>query len=272
MSTSPMGWQDPKTDWQAADLVGPSDFNRIESNIDAIEQGSRTLDPAQAPSGNVGSLRQLLDWFANRIKAITGKANWYDTPATTLEAAKAHMDAAAPHSGHVKKAGDMMTGDLTINTDSNPSIFYNENGQSRGRSVYSTVANAMLIQTVDSGGAWTTRLQVPGEQDSGVAKFANVDDIQINGNTVRHDGNMTIVTGVAADGTAVSSLVPAGYTREQCEIIVSINRLSGYLGDYSLNEIYCEIDTDNDTIRCWGKDSGGHTRSGYANYMIIARK
>jgi len=34
------------------------------------------------------------------IKAITGKANWRTAPATTLEAAKGHMDATAPHSGH----------------------------------------------------------------------------------------------------------------------------------------------------------------------------
>lgn len=90
MSGPPDGFVQPKTNWQAPDVVGPSDFNRIEGNVSAIEQGSRTLDPAQAPTGNVGTLRQLLDWFANRIKAITGKTNWYDTPAITLDAIKTH--------------------------------------------------------------------------------------------------------------------------------------------------------------------------------------
>ena len=84
MSTAPQGWQNPKTNWQAADVVNPSDFNRIEGNIQAIESGSRTLAPSQAPSGNSGPLRQVLDWFANRIRAITGASNWYDTPPATL--------------------------------------------------------------------------------------------------------------------------------------------------------------------------------------------
>lgn len=85
MST-PQGWQTPKTNWQSPDPVGLGDFNRIEGNTSAIETGDRTLDPAQAPTGNVGNLRQILGWFANRIKAITGTTNWYNAPPTTLDA------------------------------------------------------------------------------------------------------------------------------------------------------------------------------------------
>jgi len=92
VSTAPQGWQNPKTNWQAADIVHPSDFNRIEGNIQAIESGSRTLDPSQVPSGNTGSLRQLLDWFVNRLKAITGATNWYDAPPMTLAGAKSHAE------------------------------------------------------------------------------------------------------------------------------------------------------------------------------------
>src|SRR5690606_14524531 len=93
MSTAPQGWQNPKTNWQAADIVHPSDFNRIEGNIQAIETGQRTLDPSQVPSGNQGTLRQMLDWFANRILAITGGTNWWDRPATTLSFGNIHMNA-----------------------------------------------------------------------------------------------------------------------------------------------------------------------------------
>lgn len=85
MSTPPNGWQDPKTNWQAPDVPLSGDFNRIEGNINAIEQGNRTIDPAQGPTGNVGTLRQFLDWFANCIKAITGKANWWEAPDITLK-------------------------------------------------------------------------------------------------------------------------------------------------------------------------------------------
>lgn len=84
MSTQPGEWQNPKTDWKAGDVVSSADLNRIEQNIQEIELGNRGLDPTQAPTGNVGSLRQLLDWFANRIKAITGASNWYDAPVKSL--------------------------------------------------------------------------------------------------------------------------------------------------------------------------------------------
>ena len=84
MSNPPSGYNTPKTNWQSADVVLPTDLNRIEGNINAIEAGTRTVDPSQAPSSNQGTLRQLLDWFANRIRAITGAANWYDAPPATL--------------------------------------------------------------------------------------------------------------------------------------------------------------------------------------------
>lgn len=104
MSSQPTGWQTPKTNWQSADVPLPSDFNRIEGDIQAIEDGLRTLDPSQAPSGNSGSLRQFLDWFANRLKAIAGAANWYDAPATTLAATKSHMDATSGIHGATSSA------------------------------------------------------------------------------------------------------------------------------------------------------------------------
>ena len=92
MSTAPQGWQNPKTNWDSKDPVGVSDLNRMEGNPLAIETGDRTLDPAQAPSSNTGTLRQILSWFANRIKAIMGTTNWYDVPPVTLKGAKEHAD------------------------------------------------------------------------------------------------------------------------------------------------------------------------------------
>lgn len=65
-----------------------------------------TVDQTQVPAspGN-GKISQMFNWLANRIKAITGKANWWDAPATTLENTKAHIDAVAPHSGHETPSG-----------------------------------------------------------------------------------------------------------------------------------------------------------------------
>ncbi|AVX31792.1 hypothetical protein CTH_2249 [Carboxydocella thermautotrophica] len=90
MGSAPNNYQNPKTDWAAGNIPTASDFNRIEGNILAVEENARTIDPAQAPTGNSGSLRQFLDWLANRVKAITGKANWYDNPDITLASLAAH--------------------------------------------------------------------------------------------------------------------------------------------------------------------------------------
>lgn len=67
--------------------------------------GNREVDDTQSPTGNIGKLSNFLNWFAYMIKSITGKANWRTKPATTLDAAKTHIDAAAPHSGHETPAG-----------------------------------------------------------------------------------------------------------------------------------------------------------------------
>jgi hypothetical protein len=61
-------------------------------NLDLMDVafGNRTPDQTQAPvpeEGSVtGTLAQILSWLANRIKAITGAANWWDAPAATLSA------------------------------------------------------------------------------------------------------------------------------------------------------------------------------------------
>lgn len=88
--TAPNGWQAPKTTWQATDGPTQTDFNRIEGNANATELGSRTVDPTQAPTSNAGTLRNLLDWLVNRIKAITGTTNWYDAPPISLTTLNAH--------------------------------------------------------------------------------------------------------------------------------------------------------------------------------------
>lgn len=118
MSTAPSGWQAPKVNWTPEPGVGPADFNRIEGNANAIETGQRILDQALASPANTGTLRQILSWIVGRIRAITGAANWFDAPATTLAAAKAHADAAAPHSGHETPAGAQAKVDAHANATS----------------------------------------------------------------------------------------------------------------------------------------------------------
>ncbi len=73
---------------------------QYDEAVGDIENADRTLDPNQAPAGNIGPLQAILNWFANRIKAITGKTYWWEAPDTTLAAAKNHIDDASPHPGH----------------------------------------------------------------------------------------------------------------------------------------------------------------------------
>ncbi len=71
---------------------GDNDFYDINSfigeNMELIDAALKpTADPDQVPIGNVGKLAQWVSWLTNRIKAITGGANWYDAPDITLAAA-----------------------------------------------------------------------------------------------------------------------------------------------------------------------------------------
>ena len=114
-----------KTNWQMGDTVLPEDLNRMGQEINdsaaAIANhksaavldhpdgsvtmaklangavtdakiGNRTISDSTVPAGDTGSPTNLWSWLAYMIKSITGKSNWRTVPATTLEAAKAHMD------------------------------------------------------------------------------------------------------------------------------------------------------------------------------------
>lgn len=86
-----MAWQTPKTDWTSTDGVLDSDMNRIEGNIDHIENSTRTPND-NATVSTSGPLGSILSYLATMIKKITGETSWTSTPKTTLSAAKSHMD------------------------------------------------------------------------------------------------------------------------------------------------------------------------------------
>lgn len=118
MSTEPNGFETPKTNWQAADVPTPTDFNRIEGNSQAIEEGSRTVDQTKSPSGLTGSLRQFLDWIPNRIKTILGTTNWYDSPPVTLTVTKNHIDNKSnPHNVTASQVGAATLAQLAAKVD-----------------------------------------------------------------------------------------------------------------------------------------------------------
>ncbi len=89
-----------------ADVIGQK-LNEVEGKADSAPAdsvndaaiGNRTPNQAQAPaSPGTGTLTQVMGWLANRIKAITGKTNWWDVPDTTLAAASTHISGTSAHS------------------------------------------------------------------------------------------------------------------------------------------------------------------------------
>lgn len=72
------------------------DVNDLNENTDIIDGAlTPTADQTQVPVSNgPAKLSQWISWITNRIKAITGKPNWYDAPDATLADI---VDKAAPN-------------------------------------------------------------------------------------------------------------------------------------------------------------------------------
>ncbi|MBD1864185.1 MULTISPECIES: hypothetical protein [Trichocoleus] len=78
-----------------------------DSSVTDIKIGNRTASDTTAPTNlGPGSLTQWFGWLANRIKSITGKTNWWETPATTLEATASHLaNTSNPHNVTADQVG-----------------------------------------------------------------------------------------------------------------------------------------------------------------------
>ena len=102
----------------------------LNENFDGIDEA---LTPPVADTttptseSTKGKLATVLEWFANRIKAITGKSRWYETPATNLEAVSKHMGArgsSVHNTATTSQSGFMSTTDKTKldNSTSSPTV------------------------------------------------------------------------------------------------------------------------------------------------------
>ncbi|HHV62131.1 MAG TPA: hypothetical protein GXX51_05775 [Firmicutes bacterium] len=91
--------------------TGGTDGNQIGTSglqdgaVTDAKVGNRTVDQAQAPTGNTGALTQLFSWIVNRIKAITGATNWFDNPVASLASIWAKFNASTGHK-HTGAADD----------------------------------------------------------------------------------------------------------------------------------------------------------------------
>ena len=71
-----------------------ADIAVLNENFDEIDKTlTPTLNSTNEPgTQSKGKLEVVLGWIANRIKAITGKAMWQESPSVTLEDCAKHID------------------------------------------------------------------------------------------------------------------------------------------------------------------------------------
>ena len=96
------------------------DIGHQNENWDIVDDAlTPTADLAAAPTGNgPGKLVQWVGWFANRIKAITGKTNWWDAPSKTIEELK------TDHETHLSDYASMKFGSRPYTGDPSSDITY----------------------------------------------------------------------------------------------------------------------------------------------------
>ena len=75
-------------------LAENADVAVLNENCDILDEALMvTADQSSVPPAiaTKSKLSTIIGWITNRIKAITGRANWWETPATTLENCSSHI-------------------------------------------------------------------------------------------------------------------------------------------------------------------------------------
>lgn len=268
-----MAWQTPKTNWTPSDAPTSSDFNKIEGNINYIEEESRTPSQTETPVAS-GKLSVLLNYIATMIKSITGKTNWYNTPDTTLAAAKSHMDASAPHSGHETPSGAQ----AKVNTHANTHIGHGYYGAASGAAnAYSVtlspapsgyVAGMFVAVKINVTNTGSSTINVNGLGAKTIKKpnGSNVSSGNLVINSVyslRYNGTNFILQGEGSEGNAVAGDVLSGKTFSNSTQI----GLTGTMPDRSGNTAALSSAISGNTLRL--RASHGY-RDGTNDFVTIA--
>ncbi|MBJ6362087.1 hypothetical protein ACFOQM_12375, partial [Paenibacillus sp. GCM10012307] len=75
------------------DLSADRSLSITDNGVTDAKIGNRTVDPNISTAFSLtGTVTQLLSWITKQLKAITGEANPFDTPAVTLKQAKLKLD------------------------------------------------------------------------------------------------------------------------------------------------------------------------------------
>jgi uncharacterized protein YdaU (DUF1376 family) len=103
-----MAWQTPKTNWQAADVVSKDDFNRIEGNIQHLQDTKETPAGAQAKAeATAGAVQAELDAHKTENASTSQKGHVQLSTSTTSTSTSLAATASA-----VKTVNDALTSHL----------------------------------------------------------------------------------------------------------------------------------------------------------------
>ncbi|OPY64069.1 MAG: hypothetical protein A4E56_00123 [Pelotomaculum sp. PtaU1.Bin065] len=167
---------------KADDLVTHQTSATLDHPNDSVTDakiGNRTVSDSTAPTGDTGSPTTIFGWLANRIKAITGKTTWRGTPATTLEAAKAHADTPAPHSGHETPAGAQAKADEAVNIAQDSLAAHAE-----GTNVHYATSAAAAYRIILRDANGRAKVTAPSASDD-IARKQEVDAVRTQTNEIR---------------------------------------------------------------------------------------
>ena len=214
-----MTWQTPKTNWQAADVVSKDDFNRIEGNIQELQNTKETPASAQAKAeAAAGAVQAELNTHKADYVRQPGYANATGTNAKTITlnpAPGAYIDGMAISF----KNATQNTGAVTLNVNGlgaksvvKPNGSVLKSGNLKANSVYTVRYNGtnFILQGSDSAGD-----AAPGDVLTGKT-FSNDEDIEITG-TMPNRGAVNHT--LAINGTYT---IPAGYHNGAGKVTQSI--------------------------------------------------
>ena len=114
-------------------------LNENFDTIDTALKPSVTDTTAPTSSSTSGLLATVLGWFANRIKAITGRTHWYEAPPTNLvnvayhigSGGSSHTEATTDTSGFMSAADKTLLDSTTSNAIGNTLMLRNETGRTK---------------------------------------------------------------------------------------------------------------------------------------------
>jgi len=87
-----------------------ADIGVINENFETLDtELTPVVSQATAPpqTNQKGKISIIFGWIANRIKAITGKISWWDTPSVTLEDCSAHITSGSHAAATISQDGFM---------------------------------------------------------------------------------------------------------------------------------------------------------------------